>query len=104
MQFCALGRKVRRCVVRWAIPSYRGYLYFTENLAAGTGDFSVTDGIKLWTDEAKDYNPSAPQYSHFTQVVWKATKQVGCFMATCPPGSIFDSQYGVRILLPAFIR
>lgn len=29
---------------------------------------TIESAIKSWTDEAKDYNPSAPNFSHFTQV------------------------------------
>jgi len=72
---------------------------YGENLAAGTGAFTVTDGIKMWTDEAKDYDPGNPQPSHFTQVVWKSTKRVGCAVTTCPPGSIFPASYGDATLL-----
>ena len=72
-------------------------IYPTENLAAGAGgDFTVTDGINGWTDEAKDYDPQNPTYSHFTQVVWKGTKELGCALVDCPAGSIFPAEYGVR--------
>ena len=74
-----------------------------ENLAAGTGSYTVTSGIKGWTDEAKDYDPQNPQYSHFTQVVWKGTKQLGCAFVDCPAGSIFPSQYGVRNVPPVVV-
>ena len=38
------------------------------------------------------YNPNNPQPSHFTQVVWKSTKTVGCAVQTC--NGIFDPTYG----------
>ena len=38
------------------------------------------------------YNASNPQPSHFTQVVWKGTTQVGCAVATC--NNIFPAKYG----------
>ncbi|KAI0322086.1 CAP domain-containing protein, partial [Amylostereum chailletii] len=56
---------------------------FGENLSAGTGDFGIAPAIKLWTDESTEYDPSNPQFSHFTQVVWKASTQVGCAVADC---------------------
>ncbi|KAG7090345.1 hypothetical protein E1B28_009465 [Marasmius oreades] len=65
--------------------------YGPENLAAGTGAFNGVAGVKLWTNEAKDYNPKNPQTSHFTQVVWKNTKEVGCAIKTCP--NLFDSKF-----------
>lgn len=58
---------------------------FGENLAAGTGkNYQLEDGIKQWADEVKDYNPNSPQFSHFTQMVWKASTQVGCVQIRCP--------------------
>ena len=41
------------------------------------------------------YNSQNPQPSHFTQVVWKATKQLGCAVQTC--AGIFPPQYGVSL-------
>ena len=76
----------------------------TENLAAGTGGYTVTEGINAWTDEAGDYDPNNPTYSHFTQVVWKSTTELGCAMVDCPAGSIFPAEYGVRTLSPTCIR
>ena len=72
-------------------------IYPTENLAAGTGNgYTVTSGVKAWTDEAKDYNPRNPKPSHFTQVVWKGSKELGCAFVDCPAGSIFPAKFGVR--------
>ncbi|BGP13486.1 hypothetical protein JCM10213_001759 [Rhodosporidiobolus nylandii] len=74
---------------------------YGENLAAnaGTGPQPsqtqiVVGLIGLWEDEASDYDPSNPVYSHFTQMVWKSTTNLGCAMASCPGGTIFDAQYG----------
>lgn len=75
-----------------------------ENLAVGTDPFTVTDGINMWTGEVVDYDPKNPTYSHFTQVVWKSTKELGCAFVTCPPGSIYPVEYGVRTFSPSFIR
>lgn len=77
-------------------------LKLTENLAAGTGDYTVTNAINDWMSEASNYDPNNPVYSHFTQVVWKSTTQVGCAIFTCPAGSIFDAQYGVGTVLFIF--
>jgi hypothetical protein len=65
---------------------------FGENLAAGTGDYTIPMAVKDWTDEASQYDPANPQFSHFTQVVWKATTQLGCAVATC--NGIFDASFG----------
>ncbi|GAA6058676.1 hypothetical protein JCM10212_004087 [Sporobolomyces blumeae] len=69
---------------------------YGENLAATAGyktDIN-TGACQGWEAEAPDYDPSNPNYSHFTQMVWKSTTQLGCAVATCPPGSIFDAKYG----------
>ncbi|CAO3565887.1 unnamed protein product [Mortierella alpina] len=59
---------------------------FGENLAAGYRDFkAVIDG---WYSEVKFYQYGNPGFSmqtgHFTQVVWKGTKTVGCAKKFCP--------------------
>lgn len=67
---------------------------YGENLAAGTGSaYDVSAAMKSWTDEIKDYSSSNPVPSHYTQVVWKGTKQVGCALAPAC-GGIFDASYG----------
>ncbi|KZT06894.1 PR-1-like protein [Laetiporus sulphureus 93-53] len=66
---------------------------YGENLAAGTGSgYGIAAAIQSWTDEASQYNPSDPVASHFTQVVWKATTEVGCGMQEC--NGIFPASYG----------
>lgn len=40
------------------------------------------------------YNPNSPVASHFTQMVWKATTEVGCAMQEC--SGIFPASFGVR--------
>jgi len=72
---------------------------FGENLAAGTGPtYGIPDAIKSWTDEVSEYDPGNPQPSHFTQVVWKATTQVGCAVQSCSgifPNSDSKARYYV---------
>ncbi|KAJ7597226.1 CAP domain-containing protein [Mycena floridula] len=66
---------------------------FGENLAAGTGsNYGIAEGIQSWVNEAKNYNPDAPVASHFTQVVWKDTTQVGCAVQSCD--GIFEASFG----------
>ncbi|KPV74048.1 uncharacterized protein RHOBADRAFT_16288, partial [Rhodotorula graminis WP1] len=77
---------------------------YGENLAASAGSGvtvqTALSGIKAWEAEAPDYTPDNPNYSHFTQMVWKASKQLGCYQASCPAGSIFDARYGVNSVRP----
>ncbi|KAF9906130.1 hypothetical protein EC991_000926 [Linnemannia zychae] len=59
---------------------------YGENLAAGYKDFKT--GIDAWYKEVSQYNYRNPGFSmatgHFTQVVWKATRTVGCAKKFCP--------------------
>ncbi|KAF9351735.1 hypothetical protein BGX26_010324 [Mortierella sp. AD094] len=89
-----------------------------ENLAAGYKDFKTS--IDAWYNEVKMYNYNRPGFSgatgHFTQVVWKDTKTVGCAKKFCPgsnwyiyiceydpPGNIVsnDNGYFRKNVLPA---
>jgi len=65
---------------------------YGENLAAGTGDYTSQDAVNDWVSEASQYDPNNPVASHFTQVVWKSTTQLGCAVATC--SGIFPESYG----------
>ncbi|WVQ96126.1 hypothetical protein IAU59_003228 [Kwoniella sp. CBS 9459] len=66
---------------------------YGENLAAGTtGWLTVLSAIQGWMDEASGYNPSAPTFSHFTQVVWKETNSIGCAAIECPDGTGLSGQ------------
>ncbi|KAG9075962.1 hypothetical protein FRC06_009787, partial [Ceratobasidium sp. 370] len=84
-----------KCRFKASIPNYQ-YCHSQpgENLAAGTGNPSIATAIGWWNAERKNYDPSSPQPSHWTQVVWKSTKKVGCALAKCPPGSVLNPKYG----------
>jgi len=56
---------------------------YGENIAAGTGGFSVTDAAATFIDDKAQYNPSYPSYLRFTQVVWKSTTELGCAVSEC---------------------
>ncbi|KAG0075758.1 hypothetical protein BGZ90_009521 [Linnemannia elongata] len=68
---------------------------FGENLAAGYSDFPAA--IKGWYDEVSKYNFNTPGFAsgtgHFTQVVWKGTKSVGCAKRACPRWTIYICNY-----------
>lgn len=76
---------------------------YGENLAMGTGN--CKQAVDLWVDEEKDWRPGmgfSMSTGHFTQVVWKGTKRVGCGFAkgivTCnydPPGN--SGNYGGNV-------
>ncbi|USU04584.1 CAP domain-containing protein [Sphingomonadaceae bacterium OTU29LAMAA1] len=81
-----------------------------ENLWTGTrGAYRYDEMIRHWVAEKRDFvNVPAPQFSrtgrwqdvgHYTQIVWRATTQVGCALASnatddylvcryAPPGNV----------------
>lgn len=88
-----------------------------ENIAAASGDLSPEKSVTWWVNEAALYDWFRPGFSgkyrsfatsgrrgrlndpdatgHFTQVVWKDTQQVGCYLTECPAGTVFPGLYGV---------
>lgn len=63
---------------------------YGENLAAG-GLSSWDQVINMWGGERTKYDYNNPGFSsqtgHFTQMVWKNTKSIGCAWKQCP-GSV----------------
>ncbi|KAG8415394.1 hypothetical protein J3458_009244 [Metarhizium acridum] len=61
-----------------------------ENLASGTGLASWGSFVNLWGSERTEYDWASPGFSmntgHFTQVVWKKTRSVGCGWNKCRGG------------------
>lgn len=68
-----------------------------ENLAQGTGDYSGADAVNDWYGEISAYDFNNPGFSdatgHFTQVIWKSTKKVGCGVAQCSDGALYVCNY-----------
>ncbi len=60
-----------------------------ENIAANfPTNRPVSEPFKLWADEKADYDYATNtckgmQCGHYTQIVWKTTKAVGCGVAVC---------------------
>jgi uncharacterized protein YkwD len=58
-----------------------------ENLYAASGSFNGATAVTSWYDEIKSYNFNDPGFGmdtgHFTQLVWKSTRQVGCAVKFC---------------------
>lgn len=71
---------------------------YGENLAwAGGQEFSSLDPVQMWYDEIKDYdyknNSCSGVCGHYTQVVWKKSKRVGCGMARCGKSEVWVCNY-----------
>jgi uncharacterized protein YkwD len=86
-----------------------------ENLAAGTaGTLDPGSVVKMWYDEVAQYRFPDGGFSmktgHFTQVVWRGTKQVGCGRSLCKgmdiwvceydPAGNWEGQYRQNVLPP----
>ncbi|KAH9818887.1 secreted protein [Melampsora americana] len=64
----------------------------TENNSYG--EDSPDEVVEDWINgpnEKEDYDPENPNPSHFTQVIWKSTTQIGCAFTKC------DSVQGVSL-------
>jgi hypothetical protein len=62
-----------------------------ENLAWG-GDRTASSAVDAWYKEVNEYNYGRPGFAsataHFTQMVWRGTKQIGCGVAKCYLGAV----------------
>lgn len=88
---------------------------YGENLWKGTaGAYSMTDMVNSWGEEKAYFIPNAPfpevsttdnwqDVGHYTQIIWEATTEVGCGLATgsgwdilvchySPPGNFVGQQ------------
>ncbi len=76
-----------KCLI--AHDSRRGHI--GENLAWG-GDRSAASAVDAWYKEVNDYNYEKPGFAastaHFTQMVWRDTKQIGCGVEKCFLGTV----------------
>ncbi|MBC8007400.1 MAG: hypothetical protein H7X76_05050 [Prolixibacteraceae bacterium] len=73
---------------------------YGENLFQGTvGHYTAVDAAKAWDSEKKDYRggvlteSNAIPVGHYTQMVWRATKAVGCGEAICNKTLIVACNY-----------
>lgn len=95
---------VNSCVFQHSSPHVYG-----ENLGAGYD--TVADSIEAWFDEWQKYPFDKPDFysesGHFTQVVWKAAKKIGCAQKVCngangTPGIYYSCNYDEGNLIGSF--
>jgi pathogenesis-related protein 1 len=72
--------------------------HYGENLAEFRGGkSSAKQAFELWTSEVKNYdhksNHCQGPCGHYTQVVWSATKQVGCGVARGAGREVWVCEY-----------
>jgi pathogenesis-related protein 1 len=73
---------------------------YGENLFMGTaGYYGFSDAVALWHKEESAYHGQAIDiatinaYGHYTQVVWKSTRRVGCAKVECEGNVIMVCNY-----------
>lgn len=58
-----------------------------ENIYAASGTATAAGAIQSWASEKANYvypNGYSPQTGHYTQIVWRTTREVGCARVNCP--------------------
>lgn len=71
---------------------------YGENLAWSSGkELEPDDVVQMWYDEIRDYryatNSCSGVCGHYTQVVWRDSKKVGCGMARCGRSEVWVCNY-----------
>lgn len=64
-----------------------GYSYIGENIFASGGNASGTQATMSWASEKNNFtypNSCAGICGHYTQIVWRASVNLGCALVTCP--------------------
>ncbi|KAI5449250.1 hypothetical protein NCC49_005166 [Naganishia albida] len=73
----------RKCV---AHDEHSGGKY-GENMGGASGRPDPVGFVKMWTDEAVNYNCKKPRFGgdtgHYTALIWKDVKYVGCSLQEC---------------------
>ncbi|WCJ18089.1 pathogenesis-related gene 1 [Euphorbia peplus] len=81
---------------------------YGENIAwSSNADFQGMDAVKLWVDEGSNYDQDTKRCepgkvcTHYIQVVWRKTQQLGCAKVRCTGGgSLVTCSYNPRGNVP----
>ncbi|KAK8983800.1 hypothetical protein V6N11_009584 [Hibiscus sabdariffa] len=80
-------KRVKDCKMEHSMGPYG------ENLAGGYEDSTIADSVKFWATEKPDYDPATGNCKsggfdcgHYTQIVARKTKSVGCAREKCKNG------------------
>ncbi|KAJ4951039.1 hypothetical protein NE237_027871 [Protea cynaroides] len=67
-----------------------------ENIYWGSGSsWTPKDAVSAWANEVKYYNyesntcQAGQMCGHYTQIVWKNTRRIGCARVVCDDGDVF---------------
>jgi uncharacterized protein YkwD len=78
------------CELEHRPPSGEWKQVYGENLFMGTaGRYGVVDAVKSWESEKQHYRgqplglSNSADIGHYTQMVWRHSKQIGCAKAEC---------------------
>ncbi|KAJ1257017.1 hypothetical protein BS78_K239400 [Paspalum vaginatum] len=95
------ARRAGDCALMHSDQAERWKLNYGENIAAGPpgADTTVAWAVNSWVSEKQYYDSASgvcmkgqPQdlaCGHYTQVVWRNTKAIGCARVMCDNGGVF---------------
>jgi hypothetical protein len=80
---------------------YKRNIPYGQTLAyTGESQATPADVVNVWMSEKEYYDPitgrcntSISACGHFTQVVWRKTRQIGCGVATCSRSQVWVCMY-----------
>ncbi|KAH7859599.1 hypothetical protein Vadar_003069 [Vaccinium darrowii] len=88
------GQRQSDCALVHSFPEFEFKL--GENIFWGSGSsWTPADAVRAWADEEKYYTYSTNTCAigevcgHYTQIVWKNTRRVGCARVVCDSGDVF---------------
>ncbi|PIN01049.1 hypothetical protein CDL12_26448 [Handroanthus impetiginosus] len=88
------GQRQRDCQLIHSFPE--GDFKLGENILWGGGaTWTPMDAVRVWADEEKYYDyesnscEEGQMCGHYTQIVWKSTRRIGCTRVVCDSGDVF---------------
>ncbi|KAI3973691.1 hypothetical protein MKX01_031111 [Papaver californicum] len=88
------------CSLQHSFPE--GNFKLGENIYWGSGtSWEPTDAVNAWAGEEKYYSyatntcQAGKECGHYTQIVWRNTRRIGCARVECDDGDVFmNCNYG----------
>ncbi|WCJ42403.1 Pathogenesis-related protein 1 [Euphorbia peplus] len=84
----------QNCDIKHSFPE--GEFKLGENIYWGSGSsWRPRDAVNAWASEEKFYNygtnncVEGQMCGHYTQIVWKNTRKIGCARVVCEDGDVF---------------